>query len=181
MKAPWLMSIALWAATASAEDSIAVCFNYGCQRQETVRYSDVQLESVRERLAAASNAEGERAAIAVAVGRLYAWAAEQTPIGGDRGGNLADEGREGRMDCIDHSTTADRLLHMIERHGWLRFHRLQDRVLRRRFLVMEHWSAVIEDRTGKRFVVDSWFGGALKPPLLMSLEEWLAGGGEIVE
>jgi len=181
MKALWLTSIALWALTASAEDSVMACFNYGCQRQEPVRFSDMHLEWVRGRLAAASDAEDERAALAVAVGRLYGWAAEQTPIGGDRGGNLADEGGEGRMDCIDHSTTADRLLRMIERHGWLRYHRVQERVLRRRFLVMEHWSAVIEDRTGKRFVVDSWFGGALRPPLIMSLEEWLAGGGEIVD
>jgi hypothetical protein len=85
------------------------------------------------------------------------------------------------MDCIDHSTTADRLLRMIERHGWLRFHRVADRVLRRRFLVMEHWSAVIEDHAGERFAVDSWFGGAGRTPLVMPLDEWLAGGGEIVE
>ena len=180
MKA-WLLPIALWALTASAEESVTVCFNYGCQRQETVRLADAQLESLRQLLASASDAEEERKAIALAVGRLYGWAAEQTPIGADRGGNLADEGHEGRMDCIDHSTTADRLLRMIERHGWLRFHRVLDRVLRRRFLVMEHWSAVVEDRVGGRFVVDSWFGGALKPPLVMPLEEWLAGGGEIVE
>ena len=119
-------------------------------------------------LGSAQSAEDERERLAVAIGWLLGWAGRQTPIAADRGGNYADDGVRGRMDCIDHSTTTTRLLRLLEARGWLRFHRVLDPVLRVRFLFDAHYSAQIEelpeaagdDATAveaARHVGDSWF------------------------
>jgi len=136
--------VALWSGLAQADASLAVCFNYSCAATATVRFEPQRLEAVRAVLAAASAAAAERAALARAVGLLYRVAGEQSPIIADRGGNYLDEGVDGRMDCIDHSTTTTRLLELVEARGWLRFHRVLAPARRTRF-VFQHFSAVIEE------------------------------------
>ena len=174
----------LFALTASATDSVAVCFNYGCVSQAQVEFDDGQLSEIGALLAAPRDAAQERQAIGQAIGRLLGWAGTQSPIAADRGGNVADGGVSGKMDCIDHSTTTTRLLQLIERHGWLRYHRVGEIVLRRRFLLFEHYAAQIEEvptsdaNSGKsagQFVVDSWFYDNGQPAAVMPFARWLAG------
>jgi hypothetical protein len=163
---------------ARADETITVCYNYGCASQAEVVFPERLLQQIHEYLAASGSPEYERRFLAEAVGRLYAWAGKQTPIHNDRGGNSADDGVEGRMDCIDHSTTTTRLLRMLEARGWLQFNKVLDPALRRRFVVSEHRSAVVEENaTGHRYVIDSWFVDNGKPAVVMPLEEWMSGGG----
>jgi hypothetical protein len=82
--------------------------------------------------------------LAEVLGELYRLAAMQTPVGADRAGNYLDGDVEGRMDCIDHSTSTTRLLKLIETRGALRFHRVLAPERRTRF-IMQHFSAVIEE------------------------------------
>lgn len=141
----WLLLLLLAAASARAGESVPFCYNYGCLIEAWVRYDDAQLASVREQLRGAADAAQERERLALALGRLYRWAGEQLPIHADKGGDYADGGADGRMDCIDHATTTTRLLRMIEAHGWLRHHRVIEQA-RRSFLITQHFSAVIEQR-----------------------------------
>jgi hypothetical protein len=178
MKWAVALLLACAAAVAQADDVVKVCHNYGCYVEELVSYSDLRLQWARDLLAAAPTPEREREFIALVVGQFYAWAAEQTPIGVDRGGNYADEGRPGSMDCIDHSTTTDRFLRLFEKHGWLRYHRVGDIVVRHRWLFGQHFSAVVEQKSdGARFVVDSWFVNNGEPAVVLPLEDWENGGG----
>ena len=182
----WFVGL-LWlvALFAQADERVAVCFNYGCLSQMEVVYSELQLDALATILAQASDAEQERTAIGQVVGLMLAWAGEQSPIAADRGGNNADNGVNGRMDCIDHSTTTTRLLKLVESRGWLRYHRVLDIVQRKRFLLFDHFSAQIgevnEDATddaakiGARYAVDSWFFDNGHPATVMPLERWLAG------
>ena len=180
----WLaIVLLLCAAGAHAEQRVTVCFNYGCLTQAEVVYADGQLRELVELFAPVENAADERAAIAVAIGRLLAWAGEQTPIFADRGGNYDDDGVNGRMDCIDHSTTTTRLLQMMAAQGWLRFHQVREPVLRLRFFVFAHYSALIEEideaaaasADERRYVVDSWFFDNGQPAVVMPLAQWQAG------
>lgn len=161
---------------------VDVCYNYGCAAAGTVTFSGAQLAEAQRLLLAARDSRAERAALAPVLARMYAWAAEQTPIGNDKAGNYADGGMPGQMDCIDHSTTTTRLLRMIEARGWLRFHRVLDPV-RRSFLMSQHFSAAIEDlgdgvsviRTDdekRTWVVDSWYADNGKPPWIAPLDKW---------
>jgi hypothetical protein len=170
--------MALVACGAQADEVVKVCYGYGCYAEGLVLYTDQRLNWVRDLLAAAATPAKEREFVSLAVGQLYAWAAEQTPIGADRGGNYADEGRPGSMDCIDHSTTTDRFLRMFESHGWLRFHRVGDIVVRRPWIFDQHFSALVEEKSnGTRFVVDSWFVNNGEPAVVLPVETWQDGGG----
>ena len=185
----------LFAAGVSANEALSVCYNYGCQSEDEVLFSDVQLRRVGELLMDGRGVTHERALLGVAIGWMLGWAGEQTPIASDRGGNFADDGVYGRMDCIDHSTTTTRLLHLIERRGWLRYHRVLDPALRSSFLIFEHFAAQIEviepaesfaekAPTGdvpERYVVDSWFFDNGQPAVVMPLDSWLAGEGPDVD
>jgi hypothetical protein len=177
---PLLLAGAAW-----ADASVQVCYNYGCAVEEIVVFSEHRLAGVGRLLAASRSPETERDLLAVAVGRLYAWAGEQTPIWRDRGGNYDDDQDEdGRMDCIDHATTTTRFLDLLDAHGWLRFHRVLPPERRTRFLIGQHFSAVIEELgplrdvehpQPERYVVDSWFRDNGKPAVILPLEKWLEG------
>jgi hypothetical protein len=178
--------------TVSAGERIEVCFNYGCFNSAMVVFNRRQLVEVRELLDDAVNAAHERALIAVVVGRLLGWAGKQSPISADKGGNYADEGISGKMDCIDHSTTTTRLLTMLAKRGWLRWHRVLEPEVRTRFLVFDHWSAVIEEApkapfrdehpfSRVRYAVDSWFNDNGRPAVVMPLDQWLDWEGPDAE
>lgn len=127
-----------------AKGRVRICYNYGCAREDDVEVGGPVLASIRQRLAAAADAAAERAVLSDAVGRLYRVAAAQTPVGADREGNFLDQGVEGRMDCIDHSTSTTRLLRLIEARGWLRFHRVEAPARRERF-IFQHFGAVVAE------------------------------------
>lgn len=195
---PRALLVPLFAATlcgpAHGAGDVDICYDYGCAAQARIHYSDDQLEAVRLLLSEADSAESERALLGLAIGRLYAWAGEQSPIHNDRGGDYADQGVDGRMDCIDHATSTTRLLRLLEARGWLRFHRVLEPLRRTRFVVAQHFSAVVEElaaaspsqseakavKTGEgqareRFVIDSWYYDNGKPAAVLPLQQWLDG------
>jgi hypothetical protein len=178
----WLaiLLIAL-AGAASADESVRICHGYGCLAQAHIRYSEGQLGLVRRIMARATDAASERERLAETLGSLYAWGGEQSDIHNDRGGNYADDQVSGRMDCIDHSTSTTRLLHLLVRRGYLRWHRVLEPQSRNfAGLVPVHWSAVIEEtqeNEPRRFVVDSWFVDNGYPAVILPLEDWKKGAG----
>jgi hypothetical protein len=94
----------LLAGFAVADESVPICYGYGCIAQAQIRFSDAQLDEVRRQLALAVDAENERKLLAAAIGRLYGWAGEQSDIRNDRGGNYADghaPGRDGLHRSLD--------------------------------------------------------------------------------
>jgi len=176
-----LLLVLVVGASASAGEAVSVCYNYGCLSEDGVFYSDAQLSRVQRLLDDGRSAVHERALLGVAIGWMLGWAGKQTPVSADRGGNYADDGVHGRMDCIDHATTTTRLLRLFERRGWLRFHRVVEPALRTNFLIFEHYSAQIEEAgsgdEAERYVVDSWFFDNGQPAVVMPLQGWLAGEG----
>ncbi|MBL8448246.1 MAG: hypothetical protein JNJ44_12630 [Zoogloeaceae bacterium] len=172
---------------AIAQEQVLICYNYGCQSQEAVSFSAMQLEPIRTMLARTNDAVEERQDLAVAVGQLYRWAGTLTPIFADRAGDFADDGVPGRMDCIDHAVSTTGLLRMLERRGWLRFHRVLEPARRARF-IFQHFSAVVEeigpdpeataeDIGPRQYAMDSWFVEHGEAAVVLPLEEWLRGAG----
>lgn len=138
----WLFA---WQPLAHGAAAVEVCFNYGCASRVEVVLAEDGLADVADVLAQATDADSERAAIARAVGMMQRLSAGQTPIAADRGGNYRDDDVAGRMDCIDHSTTTTRFLELMAARGWLRFHRVLAVERRAPYLVLQHFSAVIEE------------------------------------
>src|SRR5471030_513687 len=143
---------ALTAPGLARADQVTICYNYGCHAKSPVDYSEEQLDSLRQLFAAAGDAAAEREAISVAIGRMYGIAGEQTPVWRDKGGNYADGGENGQMDCIDHSTNTDIFLGLLQARGWLRFHEVLQPLRRTRFIVAVHWAARIRDRKHSRLM-----------------------------
>lgn len=188
---------ALGAQGAQAGEALTVCYNYGCLSEDEVLYSEAQLQAVGDLLGDAQSAVHERALLGVAIGWMLGWAGRQTPIAADRGGNMADDGVYGRMDCIDHATTTTRLLRLLERRGALHFHRVLAPVRRARLLIFEHHAAQVAElppaggtngadgaeggsHSGAeeaRYAVDSWFFDNGQPAVVLPLDRWLAGDG----
>ena len=164
-----------------ADERVTICHGYGCLVQEPVSFSAGQLGEIRRLLFVAADAAGERRQLAEAVGRLYGWAGQQSGIHNDKGGNYADEGVPGRMDCIDHATTTTRLLRLLEARGYLRWHRVGKSVMRSVALIFApHHSAVIEtigDGEVEAFAVDSWFVDNGQPAVILPLADWKKGAG----
>ena len=173
----WAFLALLFALPAVADETVAVCYNYSCYDEALVVYREAQLAEVGDLLAVAADADAERAALAVGVGRLLGWAGEQSPIHADRGGNYADGGVSGMMDCVDHATTTTRLLRLLEARGALHHHRVLEPALRRTLFIFLHYAAQIEEMSapGERYVVDSWFFDNGKPAVVMPLALWMAG------
>jgi hypothetical protein len=171
-----LLAALVGAAAAARADEVTICYNYGCQAQAQVDFGEPQLDALRSLFAAADDPAAERAAISLAIGRMYAIAGEQTPVWRDKGGNYADGGENGRMDCIDHSTNTDTFLRLLHAHGWLRFHEVLAPLKRVRFLVFDHWGArIIERGTRQTYVVDSWYFDNGHAAAVFAVEEWLDG------
>jgi hypothetical protein len=178
MTRAWLriaFAATLIATGAARAELVPVCFNYGCTTLSMVRFGPAELDEVGRMFAGAVTAQAERAAIAQAMGRLYFHAALQTPTWRDRGGNIDDEGMDGRMDCIDHSTNTTTYLALLERNGWLRFHSVAGPVQRGRFLAV-HWGAQLRENGGEaRWIVDTCFYDPGSPATIYTLDEWLDG------
>ena len=173
-----------WATLGAAQSDVRICYGYGCLVQVDIHIEEARWQVLGRQLRLAVNAENEREILAGVVGQFYAWAAEQSPVGNDRGGNYADAGVHGAMDCIDHSTSTTNLLRELERRQLLRWHQVLPRMLRARFFVFEHYSAAIAERVAapgvvepSRYAVDSWFVDNGKPAVILPLEDWMNGAG----
>lgn len=166
---------------AVADETVRICHGYGCLVEAEVSFSEARLREIDRELAVAVDAENERKILAVVIGRLYGWAGEQSDIRNDRGGNYADSGMPGKMDCLDHSISTTRLLRLLEARNALRWHRvLEPEVRNWAFVFPAHWSAVIEEKKDgepARFVVDSWFVDNGQPAVILPLDEWKKGAG----
>lgn len=183
----WLAIVwlALAAGSALGDETVPVCYGYGCIAQADIRYDEARLREIAHLLNTATDAASERQVLAEVMGRLYAWAGKQSDVHNDRGGNYADGTMPGKMDCIDHSTSTTRLLLMLERRHHLRWHRVLTPAVRYFALVFPaHYSAVIEelnattsDGDAPRFVVDSWFVDNGQPAVILPLDEWKKGAG----
>ena len=152
---------------------VTVCYNYGCNSTTEITILSPELEAIFLTMQTASSAQEEREILAEVIGQLYRIAGHQSPIFRDRGGNFDDDKEAyGAMDCIDHSTTANEFLHLLERRGWLTFHRVASLVSRGAMLSI-HWAAQIQDKTtGDYFVVDRWFFDHGYPAAVMPLSDW---------
>lgn len=166
----WLWPVAGWAV------SVDICYNYDCAVHAKVQLTSTQMRNVRELFIDTPTPQQERSAVSLAIALLEGDAAEQTPTGNDKGGNVADNGVDGRMDCIDHAHNTTAYLRLLQRFGFLAFHDVLDPVERAPLLLNAHWAAeIMESASSQKFVVDTWFRDNGAPAVIYPLQDWLRG------
>ena len=165
--------------TEPAPGKFSVCHGFSCAQVSQVGLNDAQwfaITSAFER--AAASPQEEREQIAQAIGKFETFVGLLTATSGDLGENaVSGWDLSGQMDCIDESTNSTTYLRMLEKAGFLRWHRVEDRVTRGWFLFgWPHTTAVVSEReSGKRWAIDSWFFANGHPPAIAPLEVWQRG------
>jgi hypothetical protein len=159
-------------ASTPADTGVTICYNYGCYIRTRVEFTPAQLDYLVSMFAGVGDAAAERKVLGRAVGRMYYFAGESTPIWHDHGLNFFDDGVNGKMDCIDHSHNTDEFLNLLARRGLLHYHDIRSRVKRSLFIA-EHWTARIADKAnGTEYAVDSWYFDPGEPAAVMPLADW---------
>jgi hypothetical protein len=159
---------------APAPDGFPVCYGHECSRQQLVQLDDRQWQIVRALFSPAATSAAERAMIRRAIAQLEDFAGVLAGTSGDRGGNVAGAGMPGQMDCIDESINTTTYLTLLQQDGLLRWHEVQERVRRSKWVLDVHWTAVMrETASGQRYAVDAWFLDNGEPPYIQRLEDWL--------
>jgi hypothetical protein len=160
-------------ASSAADTGVTICYNYGCYIHARVEFTPAQLDYLARMFAGVGDAATERKVLGRAIGRMYYFAGDTTPIWHDHGLNFFDDGVNGKMDCIDHSHNTDEFLHLLDRRGLLRYHDVRSKVRRMAFLVAEHWTARVADKTnGAEYAVDSWYFDPGEPAAVMPIADW---------
>lgn len=171
------MSLSFFGGSANADALIVVCYNWGCLNRQAVSYAEPWLRKAIQPLRQAKTPEAERAAAAEVVQRFYRKAAEQTPIGADAPGNDEDPSVNGRMDCIDHSTTTKNILAYLQHRKLLRWHDVGP-YAHRSLLVTSHYSATLVTQDADTlddesiYVIDPWEVEPGATPQLAPVREW---------
>jgi hypothetical protein len=163
-------------ASSVASATVPVCLDYHCDRTQAVLLDAETWLELRGLFAGVADADAERAAIRAAIALFERRVGALTGTWRDLAGNRAGAGEPGQLDCIAESRNTTTYLELLAEHGLLRFHRVEPRVERLRWLVMAHWTAVVRDlKTDRAYAVDSWFLDNGQPPYIQPLESWLRG------
>ena len=175
----FLLFILLFSPLILADEKVNICYGYGCLVQKEIIILESELKPLVFKIQSAENAENERQKIANVIGQLYQIAGRQSPIFQDKAGNFNDP-PSGKMDCIDHSTTTDRFLKILDARSAFKWHKIapiQQRFFA--FLFPSHYSAAIAEKNAENqiFVVDSWFVDHGESAIILPLAEWKNGGG----
>ncbi len=152
-----------------------VCHGYDCIFRTKLTLSPADQQRIRALMnGGARSAASERSALRSAVSLFEK---RSTAVIGVRDKPKMEFGRsriKGQMDCVDESTNTDNFIRYLAQKGWLRHHTPQRRTSRGFFIDgrYPHWTAVIRDKSGKDWAVDSWYGAGGEKPDITALEAW---------
>jgi len=159
--------------------AFTVCSDHGCARRSRVVLPPPSWEPVRRVFAPPPrDAAEERTRVSRAIGLLERLVGPLTDTADDRAGDLNGFTAAGsQMDCVDESTNTTTYLRLLENEGLLVFHHAGEPQGRGWFIGgFPHWSgALVEQATGRTWIVDSWFHDNGREPEILPLAQWQAG------
>ncbi|MGE4504132.1 MAG: hypothetical protein AB7D51_02210 [Desulfovibrionaceae bacterium] len=167
-------------AAAALGETLTVCTGFGCRLKGGLELGRTDLDELRGLFwggarGEAVDAPDERARIALAVARLEHMAGRRTGTDGDLERNRRDGAAGGQLDCVAETTNTTVYLLLLERLGVLRYHRVGPPEHRGGSVFTAHNTAVVFERSGTPFAVDSWFHANGEPPEIVPLDQWLGG------
>ncbi|MBB5702628.1 hypothetical protein FHS76_002512 [Ochrobactrum daejeonense] len=168
----------LLAAPALAQ-TFRVCHGYGCYYRTKLTLSASDRNRIRNTLQKGRRtADAERMALQNAIAFFERRGTSAIGVRDKPRMQFGKARIKGQMDCIDESTNTDAFLRYIQSQGWLKYHTVARRTSRGAFFDgrYPHWTAVIEDKQGERWAVDSWYEAGGGKPDIMPLREWKRRG-----
>jgi len=159
-----------------APKSVTYCSEHGCRKRTRISLAGKNWSRIARKFKRRHSAASERRAIASAMAIF-----EQ--VGGKASGSSADRARtqfnsDHQLDCIDEATNMTSLLVMLNTAGLLRHNKPVGPSLRpvsngNRW---PHYAGTVRDKkSGKLYVIDSWFRANGKPAVVVPYSKWKTG------
>jgi hypothetical protein len=155
--------------------TLDTCTDYHCDIIIPVTLNNRERQQISQLFTNVDTPAEERERIARAIGLFEHLIGPKNGTLVDQGKNPSDAPPRGQLDCISESTNSTIYLKQLETAGLLRWHSVDERAVRHRWLFATHWTAVISDKDGTRYAVDSWYGDNGDPAIVLPLEAWYKG------
>lgn len=156
-------------------NTVTVCHAHGCQQQETFTFTDADITDLgvmMDYVRVSDTPEGERRAVAYAVGWMERRVGPATGTAGDRA-SLGFLNASGQLDCVDEATNATSYLLVLQNNGLLRHHFVIRPFSKASFFQWPHFAAMMQERvTGKVYAVDSGVGPNGSNPSILLASQW---------
>lgn len=165
--------------TKAGTTRINICHGFGCHFRASLDLGVADGKRLSRIMAAgASSPKAERAAVSRAVRHYENRAVKVIGIRDRPKSDASQYHRRGQMDCVDESTNTRGLLLYLERRKLLRHHTVERNVTRGFLLDRRypHATAVLREKSGKKWAIDSWYEPAGGPPDILPLPEWKTRG-----
>lgn len=166
-------------------DAFEICAGGGCAEIKQLalskdEWSEVAaiFEDARLKDAnVAKDAALERQHIAGAIGALEKIVGAKTGTSTDRAGTFDNSRYPGQMDCNDEAINSTTYMRLMQQHGLIKLHAIEDMRTRSYFLFgWPHSTAVIHElANGERYAVDSWFYDNGYPATIVPFATWKSG------
>jgi len=170
--------------------TLEFCYNWSCSQIMDVFLDSEFLKKMSRMInACATTAEQELMAIRNAVRETEKQILRDHPfLEGDIAGNVLDEKRYGRLDCVDNSSNTNALLHILQEYHHFNFWEVDKPV--GSGLFKPHWTATVKTKD-KKFInkyqpqtrmgekgytvwtVDTWLTTFAYNPFLLEINDWL--------
>lgn len=169
--------------------NIPVCHGFGCRYKAVASMSESEWDQIKEFFQPpAKSAAQERDQIRRAAGWFEVIMGRHTPIhldqpgdnypgrfgtgGQDKTGIEYNDYTWGQQDCVDDSVNMTTYLTLMDKAGLFKYYKVIGRA-RRHSAFDQHFAGQIENiKTGKRWVVDSWFYGYGNLPVVEPTKKW---------
>lgn len=185
-----LMTLAVVAGCTSASSNIgsvtkettaaklAVCHGFDCRNRTTLHLTSNDANRFASLLRGSDSPQAERAAIGRAIAYFEGRSTQAIGVSDKPKSDITQSGRLGQMDCIDESTNSRTIMLYLQSRGLLKHHSVQSNVSRGFFADgrYPHSTAVLKEKTGARWAIDSWYEPAGGSPDIMPLTEWQKRG-----
>jgi hypothetical protein len=158
---------------------INICHGYGCsfRTKLTLGATDgARFSSIMR--AGSASPEAERAAISRAVQYFEQRSFQSIGVRDKPKTDFGKSHEKGQMDCVDESTNTRALLLYLAERNLLKFHKVGRNVSRGFFIDgrYPHFTAIVVDPGGTRWVVDSWYKPTGSAPDILPYEQWKVRG-----
>ncbi|CAG0972494.1 MAG: hypothetical protein F9K19_17235 [Rhizobiaceae bacterium] len=160
-------------------ERIYVCSGFNCHFKTRLDFGASDARRFAEIMTGGRGSpQAERSAISSAVQYYEKRAGAAIGVIDDAKSDFGASGELGQMDCIDESTNTRSLLLYLERRGLLQHHSVLANVSRGLFIDgrYPHSTAVLLDRSGKEWAVDSWYAPMGAAPDILPMAQWLKRG-----
>lgn len=159
-------------------ENIPLCHGYGCRLKSYTSLSKAEWKQIGQFFKTGRTPAQERAAIAKAIGQFERLTGQKIGTSTDVAGTYAQLGDD-QLDCVDESVNTTVFLELLHQKKLLKHHDISNIATRIPLLGGGggwHQTAVlVEQESGTRYAVDSWFHDHGHDADIVALDDWLYG------